>query len=251
MQSAFDLLPILRGDPLLLASDYDFTLCEVAPTPAEAILSAERRRVITALQRRHRLVIVTGRSEDGIKQATGLENDIWIVCGGLRIIAGRAEWVHPDHDAHRIVAAERKFQAAISEFPEAWVENVGGMSLTAHWRQTPPEYHGRVAEAVRSAVRGTGLRLIMDAERFGAMMEQSIVWTKGDALARLLYLIEWRGKVVAFGDSAADDSMFAAARQTGGIGIRVGGRASAGADAQLGTPSEVYQFLQQLSEQGV
>lgn len=248
MQSAFDLFPTLRGDPLLLASDYDFTMCEVAPTPAEAVLSAERRGIIAALRRRHRLVIVTGRSEYGIKQATGLENDIWIVCGGLRIIAGGTAWVHPDHGSQRIVAAERKLQAAIREFPQAWVENCGDMSITVHWRQTPPEYHGRVAEAVRKAVRDTGLRLIMDAERFGAMVEQPIAWTKGDALARLLYLIEWRGKVIALGDAAADDSMFAVARQTGGIGIRVGCRASGSAEAQLGSPSEVYQFLQTLSQ---
>ena len=137
----------------------------------------------------------------------------------------------------------------ISSIPYAWVEDVGGISLTVHWRQTPPEHHDRTARIVTEAVGRFPVRLVMDRERYGAMVEQPIDWCKGPGLQKLLQMINWDGVVVALGDSEADDSMFTVAHEHRGFGIRVGSRASASARGQLSEPEQVYAFLHALKVQ--
>ncbi|GEM_PF-3715099 len=250
MRSAFELLPTLGTDPVFVAADYDFTLVEEAPTPAEAMLSAERRAVFVNLGVRDRFAIVTGRSEESAQAATGLTAGLWVFGGGLMVVAPGTRWVHPEHDPTALAAVRVGLCVALQSCPNAWVEEVGGMSITVHWRQTPAALHSAVEEVVRRVVGATKLRLIMDAERFGAMVEQPIDWTKGDGLQMLLGLVGWSGKVVALGDTLADDPMFLVAQQSGGFGVRVGERESTVAHARLSGPSEVYTFLKALSGRG-
>ena len=254
MQSTFDLLPALRGEKVFVACDYDFTLREVAPTPAEATLTPERRELLQGLSGdRLQLAIVTGRSLESIQAVTGLDLPYWVVCGGLHI-HGRGNngndglcWTHPQHSSAFIAAVRAVLEVGVRDIPSAWVENVGGMSVTVHWRQTPSEHHDRVARIVEETSARLGFRLIMDRARFGAMVEQPIDWDKGSALRKLLEMIGWNGAVVALGDSAADDPMFQVANEYGGYGVRVGDRPSQCARAHLESPHDVFRFFQQFS----
>src|SRR3989338_1650035 len=111
MQSTFDLLPALRGEKVFVACDYDFTLREVAPTPAEATLTPERRELLQGLSGdRLQLAIVTGRSLESIQAVTGLDLPYWVVCGGFHIhFPGNNGndglcWTHPQHSSALIAA---------------------------------------------------------------------------------------------------------------------------------------------------
>lgn len=254
INSAFDRLHELVGRTVFVASDYDFTLREVAPTPQEATLTPERREVIRALQGAgHKFAIITGRGLESVLAASGLELPACAYGYGLEVRHYGNVWLHPDHNRARVDALAAVLERAVQRFPGAWVEN-GGMALAVHWRQTPVHYHNAVAEEITVVMEATeeaeGFKLVVDAERFGALIEQTIDWNKGSALGKLLELAGWTresGPVIALGDTEADDPMFKVAEVFGGFGIRVGDRVSATAHAHLQNPEEVFKFFAALA----
>src|SRR5204863_8093666 len=130
-----------QGWPLVVFLDYDGTLAEIAPHPAEAQLSSGMREALAACATRGdtELVIMSGRALDDVRAMVGVEDLVYAGNHGLEIEGpGMAPFRHPDlaHYAERALRLAPELDALCSD--GAWVEEKGA-TLTLHFRELVSE----------------------------------------------------------------------------------------------------------------
>ena len=138
-----------KADLLALGLDYDGTLTPIRPTPEEALLSPEARRVLKALSGNHRvsLMLLTGRSADDLASIIGLPEIEIAGNHGLSRFSGGEFSLHPaTKEFMSCKEGIRERLAAMTERIDCIRLEDKGPGFAIHYRTCPESTH----EAVRS-----------------------------------------------------------------------------------------------------
>ena len=250
-----------RARQVLLALDFDGTLAEIVPTPAEARLPQGRKHLLGALARKPRftVVLLSGRALEDLRERIGLPKAIYGGNHGLEMEGPGIHFIHPQAGGFRsrLDRLARKLEQALAGFAGALVEHKG-LSLAVHYRRVPPRQRAGVWGVVKAAVEPLQRRGLLRVREGKAALDilPRVEWDKGRAL---LWLMErprdasppqaGRGGtlLIYLGDDRTDVEAVAVVRQRGGIGVRVGRPwRESNARFYLRGPREVALFLQRL-----
>lgn len=223
---------VTAGMALLL--DLDGTLIDFAPTPDAVLVPEGLVGALKILRERvgGALAIVTGRP---IAQVDALLGDLPYAVAG-------------EHGgAVRHASGEPVERAAFPAIPDAWVTRAR-MVIGAHpgtlleRKSNGVALHFRKRPNAGPALRDLAQRLV-DLLPSHALLEGAMVWEvrprgidKGHAVRALMARAPFAGRVPVFvGDDVTDADAIVAAREMGGIGLRV--------DDAFGSPQGVRDWL--------
>lgn len=237
----------LPAGPLGLLLDFDGTLAEIVPRPADAWPPPGIVRALEALAARDdvHVGIVSGRRLIDLVERVPVPR-VWHVGGH------GAEVRRPDGEAE-LPGELPGARAAIASFVERAAALAGrdvliedkGLSAAVHLRGLPPEDAARIAHA--AATIADALALTAPVRRSGgkAIVELRVAGIDKGRMA--LDLLERWGApaAVALGDDETDEDMFRALR-TRGLTVKVGQGESA-AGFRLKGVGEVAAFLEALA----
>jgi trehalose 6-phosphate phosphatase len=228
---------------ILIATDFDGTLCPIADSPAEVRLGAAMTGILGRLTGCDRIVlaVISGRSLADISSRLPVKTTI---SGnhGLEIRAPGLEFQHPEAGAFRpeIAAACDALRAALRIWPGAWVEDKG-LSATAHYRQVAQRHHRCLLQVARRCLRPLGSRLALRAGNRALEVRPKVAWDKGAALNHIRRSAGPFQACICMGDDRTDENMFHA--NPDGVNIRIGRVQPSAASYHLSDPAEVAIFL--------
>jgi trehalose 6-phosphate phosphatase len=228
---------------ILIASDFDGTLCPIADSPGEVRLGAAMTGILTRLTACERIVfaVISGRSLADISSRLPVEATI---SGnhGLEIRAPGLDFQHPEARALRpeIAAACDALRVGLKIWPGAWVEDKG-LSATAHYRRVEQRHHRCLLQVARRCLRPFGNRLALRAGNKALEVRPKLAWDKGAALNHIRQSAGPFQACICMGDDRTDETMFRA--NPDGLNIRVGKVQPSAAAYHLYDPAEVAIFL--------
>jgi trehalose 6-phosphate phosphatase len=236
------------GRPLLVASDFDGTLAEITPTPAESRLRDDCRAALEALARRARVAILSGRELSSLTARCGLEGvalagehggDLFLPSNGLHAL-------ELDHRARAALDAFELFAARLLGGTGGEVERKR-LAVAAHTRQVEEAARPGLEAALLGRARELAKDPSVDAIEGKRVVElRASGATKAHGLARIRALLAPGAHVVAIGDDVTDEDLFREAAREGGSTIKVGAGETV-ARSRLAGPAEVAVFLLELA----
>lgn len=239
-----EIVSSLGEGPLLLATDFDGTLCPIAETPSAIRVPLAIVELLSDLQasRRVSVAIVSGRALDDLEWRAPVPA---ILAGnnGLEIRGPGMEFRHAEAAACRpeLEAARDRVERAIARWPEAWIEDKG-LTITVHYRSVAPAWQKAVVFAVRQSLASSGMPLGVRSGKKALEIHPRCSWTKGDALQWIRAELGMESAVcLAMGDDRMDETMFEA--NPGGVNIRVGPADRSAARYTVRDPLEVAGVL--------
>ena len=235
---------------VLLLLDYDGTLAPIARRPDLARLPADTRRAMRRLAARpdYTLGIVSGRGLANVVEMVGLPELIYAGNHGMEIRGADLDFVHPEAadlkpQLDAILAA---LQEGISGYDGVLVEGKG-LTLSVHYRLTPPELRPQVHAGFDAAVAGANADNSVRITRGKEVLEvrPNVAWDKGRAIARIAAAFPPDTLPVFFGDDLTDEDGFAAVHALNGLAIFVGAaREPTRALYRVDSPKEVGETLE-------
>jgi trehalose 6-phosphate phosphatase len=214
----------LTAHQIALFLDLDGTIAPIAARPQDVAPDPRRTRLLRQLRRTlgGRLAVVSGRTLAEIDRILEGAVPLAAAVHGLvrRDAHGRVLSVpgHPE-----LARAERAFRWLADQHPGILVEPKG-QSVTLHFRLAP-DAAGPARDLARRLAARTGLVLMEGAM---AVELRTPGPDKGDSVRAFLSEPPFLGaRPVFVGDDVTDEDGFAAARELGGFGVKVGrGRAT-------------------------
>jgi trehalose-phosphatase len=202
-----------RPGRVLIASDFDGTLCPLIDRPAEAELSPSTLKTVQQALACYRVTfaVITGRALTDIERRFPA-GAIFAGNHGLEITGGGLHFEHEGARNLRPLIAEacEALQGASLPWPAAWVEHKG-LTGTLHFRKVKTAYRETLLFAARRTLGTFGARIAMRAGRDALEIRPRVDWDKGSAVR---YIYEQAGpfdSCVCLGDDRTDESMFRAA----------------------------------------
>lgn len=210
------------GGRVLLASDFDGTLCPIAGSPNEVHVSPAMTETLRRLAASERLslAIISGRSIEDVARRLPLEVT-FAGNHGLEIRGRGLMFEHPGACELRpeLATACAELQGIVRRWPGAWVENKG-LSATVHYRKVEPRHYHALLFAVRQELTRFGTRFALRSGKKALELRPRIPWDKGAALDYIRQNTGPFDASICLGDDRTDEMMFRANR--GEINIRVG-----------------------------
>lgn len=248
---------VASNGQVLLALDFDGTLAEIVPDPADATLPESIFKLLEALnnQPRFTVAVVSGRSLVDLKERVKLPDVAYAGDHGLEISGPGFHHIPPEAEEFRTTVAEigEALEAALKGIPGVIFEHKG-LSMSIHYRLTPS---GQRAAALRTIRRVTKPYLDRDAVRVVKGKEvvnllPPVDWHKGAALKWLINLLDTMPRRVGgilpiyIGDDVTDEDAFKAVRESG-FAVRVGRpKPTSAAPYYVKSTTEVEEVLQAL-----
>lgn len=216
---------VLRGRDPAVFCDFDGTLSEIVPVPADAVLAEGLAPVLRRLARCCPVAVVSGRALADVRDRVDLPGIWYAGCHGFEIDGPNGE--HFEYEAARdalpvLAESAGALRDRLATVPGALVEDKR-FAVAVHYRNVEPDSVAEVLAAVREAGDRPGVRIT--GGRKVAELRPDIDWDKGTALWWLLErLSDDAGRVlpVYAGDDLTDEDAFAAVRDRG-LGIAVSG----------------------------
>lgn len=243
------------GQPILLLTDFDGTLCEFQADPDAVFLAESPRTALSTLADRPRFCvgIVSGRRVADIRHRARLDGPVYYAGLHGMEIHGPETGFEVQQLATRgslVQEIARSLATAIASLPGAFLENKE-LSVAMHVRAASPVDRERAEQAfwtVASSALDAGTVRLQRGEHVFELLPD-IAWNKGDAV-RWIEVDAGRrlgGAVrpVYLGDDRTDEHAFEAVG-TRGITVIVGRRPSL-ARRRLPDPAAVEQLLVRLA----
>ncbi len=247
---------VLSLKPVGLFTDVDGTISEIAPTPAEAVVSEACRESLCLLVERLEVVAaISGRSAADTKSMVGVEGMVYVGnhgyerwdAGGLRV------WPGVEDYPERIRAVLDEFGRRVS-IERIVVENKGP-TASIHYRLCPDHEAARraIVSEIDALARENGLRV--SRGKLVVELRPPLDVTKGSGV---LSLAEERGLrgAIYIGDDLTDVDVFVAFHRTepalrglavGVVGEETPPEVAEEADLTLNGVSDVERFLRQIA----
>jgi trehalose-phosphatase len=240
---------------LLLLTDYDGTLSELAPTPDEAVVSDAVRTDVMALAGDVSVTfgVVSGRRLLDVAARVGTSATYVAGLHGLEIAGPGTAFRHPVLDQAKPII-HRLAQASAAEL--AWCPGIRlenkTYALTCHVRMAPPEFTERALgmfEAIAEPELESGVLRAM-AGAMAIELLPAVDWHKGRACEwireRVASRIGASPAIVYLGDDRTDEDAFAVLRDDDVV-LGVGDRPHAQLiDWRLAGPASVGRFFGEL-----
>ena len=210
-------LTTLRRTPAGLVTDIDGTVSAIAPTPAEAVVTADARQALERLARRLALVaVISGRAASAGEAMVGVPDLVYIGNHGMERCHRGVPWAHPGAaasvDAMTKALDEVAAAARATGCDHGLIVENKGLSGTVHYRLAPEPEAARAALLPLAAAAATRHGLVVTEGRLIVELRPNIVVNKGTALVDLVAEHRLRG-VVFLGDDLTDVDGFVALRQ--------------------------------------
>ena len=249
-----------RAGRVLLLFDYDGTLTPIVDRPDLAVLDRETKALLAGLSQDERFIlgIISGRSLEDIRARVGVSELVYAGNHGLEIQGPGLDFAHPAEEEElretqgRVYARLREelVDAPGVELPGVFLEDKG-LTLSLHYRLTPPEYVNKVEEVFAATVapflaegqvRVARGKMVLEVRPRGT-------WNKGTAITKIRETYRGSLMTVYFGDDVTDEDGFAVVQDWGGIAVMVG---PAGQPTQalyrVDSPQEVVDTLKLLAQ---
>jgi trehalose-phosphatase len=254
---ADDVVRKLQARHVLLLTDFDGTLAELAPTPADAVLSDHVRLELTNVTATPELTlgVVSGRRLDDVRGRVGPAPAYVAGLHGLEIQGPDAGFRHESlalvEPALARFAAEAGRQLAWC--PGLLLENKQ-YSLTCHVRLAPADLAARALEefeALAEPLLESGLLRLLTGAKAVELLPAAD-WDKGRAVTWIRRRVEpavaRSTSVIYLGDDRTDEDAFAVLGDDD-VAIGVGSRPHTHLiDRRLAGPASVGRFLAALRE---
>jgi trehalose-phosphatase len=242
---------------LLLITDFDGTLSKLAPTPDDAVMSAEVRRAlgVVAVHPRTTLAVVSGRRIDDVRDRTEAVAAYVGGLHGLEIAGPSSRFAHPALARAAVAVAGIRAEAerALAWCPQAVLEDKT-YALTLHVRRVPPgdagKALGQFVELAQPALDADLLRVLPGAQVLELL--PAVDWHKGKAVEWIRSAVDVGPTtgvgVVYLGDDRTDEDAFATIGMRG-VSIGVGDRPHDHLIRfRLASPASVGRFFERLCE---
>jgi alpha,alpha-trehalase len=249
------LTAVLARGPLFLCLDFDGTLSEIVPHPADARPLSGVGEVLIALARdpaRITVAIISGRQIAEVRRMLGVERGVLFAgTHGLEIVGsdGVSRLAPGVEAAEADLAAARAWLARNVATTEGFVIEDKRIAIAVHYRMVDPALAHERCAALRNFVEAKtpGLRILP-----GKMIDELLprgVGGKGRAIRTLLQECAYPKSVpVYFGDDTTDEDAFQQIRDDG-IGVLVGSARPSWARYRVASPSEVRRLLAELAQE--
>jgi trehalose 6-phosphate phosphatase len=222
---------------IVLLLDFDGTLAPIVDRPEQAAMPAATRAALGRLMALPgvEVAVVSGRGLADVRERAAIPGIAYAGNHGMEIEGAGLHRMHPDALAARpaLADAARRIEPALAAIPGAFLEDKG-MTLSIHFRQSPPERHADVRAAVEQGVRED---LRITAGKMVLEVRPRVEWDKGKAVLFLLDQMRppENAPVLYLGDDRTDEDAFAAVE-----GILIGDpSAETAARSYLRDPAEV------------
>jgi trehalose-phosphatase len=220
------------GRHLLVLTDFDGTLAEIAPTPGSVVLSDEVRHAMACLSRLSSVTfgVISGRRLEDVSSRLGVAAAFVGGLHGLEIVGPDCRFHHPSLDGVESAIVEVREKAArdLAWCPGVHLEDKV-YALTCHVRLAPAELAERALEqfgALAEPYVAAGVLKAMVGRKALELLP-AVVWHKGRALLWIRERVTDRlgEPVVAMylGDDRTDQDAFEAL-DDGDVAIGVGQR---------------------------
>lgn len=249
------LTAVLARGSLLLCLDFDGTLSEIVPHPADARPLSGVGEVLSALARdpaRITVAIISGREIAEVRRMLGVERGILFAgTHGLEIVGadGVSRLAPGVEAAEADLAAARAWLARNVATTEGFVIEDKRIAIAVHYRMVEAALARERCAALQNFVEAKtpGLRILR-----GKMIDELLprgVGGKGRAIRTLLQECAYpKSTPVYFGDDTTDEDAFQQIRDDG-IGVLVGSARPSWARYRVASPSEVRRLLAELAQE--
>jgi trehalose-phosphatase len=254
---AADVHERLEGRHVLLLTDFDGTLADIAPTPAEAMVSESVRVELDALAAFDEVTVgvVSGRRLDDVVERVGPAAEYAAGLHGLEIVGPESAFHHYALDSVEAIIDRLARNAAreLQWCPGVFLENKK-YALTCHVRLAPPELGDRALEEFEALaepqLEARVLKLLTGAKAFELL--PAVDWHKGRATewirARVAPRVDRPVSIVYLGDDRTDEDAFTALGDDDVV-IGVGDRPHTHLiDWRLAGPPSVGRFFARLAD---
>ncbi len=233
---------------VLIATDFDGTLCPIAQSPSEVRLAPAMLEILrhAAGCQRLTLAVISGRALEDVRRRLPLDV-LFAGNHGLEIAGGGLSFAHDGARQLRssLTNACDALVDVLRRWPSAFVEDKG-LSATLHFRRVDHRHHNSLVFAARRAVSVFGRDLALRVGRLALEIRPKVQWDKGSALQ---YILEKAGPFeacVCLGDDRTDESMYRANGSQ--LNIRVGCLRATAATHYLLDSTEVAIFLSHIAD---
>jgi trehalose-phosphatase len=204
---------------LLLLTDFDGTLAELAPTPDAAVVADEVRRELEKLATLPTVTVgvVSGRRLDDVVRRVGPAAEFAAGLHGLEITGPGLAFHHYALDSVEPVIERLAREAArqLAWCPDYYLENKT-YALTCHVRRTPPELADRALEEFEALaeplLEARVLKLLTGAKAIELL--PAVDWHKGRAVGwirdRIIPRVDRPVATIYLGDDRTDEDAFTA-----------------------------------------
>jgi trehalose 6-phosphate phosphatase len=245
-----------RTGRLVLLLDFDGTLAPIVERPELAAMPQATRDALERLRARPGVeaAVVSGRGMADARERAGILGVAYAGNHGMEIEGPGIRRIHPEAQAARpdleLVLAH--LARTLEPIAGAFVEDKG-LTLSVHYRQTPPGDVPRVRDAVTAATDGRLSRLRVTEGKMVLEVRARVDWHKGRAV---LFLLEQMrppagSPVLYLGDDRTDEDAFLALEQAGqGEGVIVAEPVPTETAARsfLRSPAEVGELFAALAD---
>ena len=238
-----------RGRPVLLAADFDGTLCPIANSPAAVRVPEENLHLLHELATSGgaTIAVISGRAlEDVTARLQGFPAT-FAGNHGLEIRGPGMDYRHGEASELQQLLTElcAALEEAVRPWRGAWVENKR-LTGTVHFRNVAERDQHAVVLAVRAAMSPFGSRFGLRAGKKALEMHPRVEWNKGTALVYIRERLQPPPSgCICIGDDRTDESMFSAAA-AGDITVRVGEPQPTCAAYHLASSADVPVLLREL-----
>lgn len=235
---------MLRGaERVLIATDFDGTLCPIADSPAEVWVASATLEVLrrAAANPCLTLAVISGRGLEDVRRRLPLDI-VFAGNHGLEISGGGLEFEHEEARQLRpaVAGACEALQQGMQKWSSAWVEDKG-LSATLHFRKVDRRQHPALLFTARQCLRPFGAQLALRAGNRALEIRPRVAWDKGSALRFIQQTSGPFDLCVSLGDDRTDETMFRA--NGGALNIRVGAEKPSAATHYLRDTAEVAILL--------
>ena len=245
---------VASNGQILVALDFDGTLADIVPNPADAQITDSRLELLKDLnnQPRFAVAVVSGRSMEDLKGRINLPDIAYAGDHGLEIAGPGFHHIPPEAEEFRATVAEigKVLEDALKATPGVIFEHKG-LSMSIHYRLAPSDQRATVLRTIRIITKPYldegKLRMVKGKEVLNFL--PPLDWHKGAALKWLLNLLDSLPRRVGgilpiyIGDDVTDEDAFKAIGEKG-FAVRVGRpKPSSAAPYYVNSINEVEEVL--------
>lgn len=192
-----------------VVTDVDGTIIQIAPTPAEAVLSPSMKDVIIKLSRKFQMVaVVSGRSVEDVKRMIGIEGLLYVGNHGMEYM--KSGQVQVDEDTKRYIQLINEAACKIKKEESCNVEGVlledKGLCFSIHYRLCKdPNTRETLLDTIKDMEELKGLQI--KEGRKVIEIRPPTGYDKGKILERIIHENNIK-KLVYLGDDVTDSDAF-------------------------------------------